>query len=178
MRRNHANYKLRLLGPSSRALRLDPIPIWTNQASFISPSRASAVISYISYTYLSSSSRAPYSTFCSKFIRSFFCLNLHEDLKRLTSKTDDPQAGQFRALRLAITSDISPASSHQIRSQWSHQLGVSLSLPPPHQGQRLHLHGLPPESGESIPLGPVSSDHRLAQWSAASEQWIQLAWRN
>ena len=24
----------------------------------------------------------------------------------------------------------------------------------------------------------LSSDHRLAQWSAASEQWIQLAWRN
>ena len=61
-----------------------------------------------------------------------------------------------------------PASSHQIEP-WSHQLHLSLSLPPPHQGQRLHLHGLPPESGESIPLGPVSSDHRLAQWSAASE---------
>jgi len=61
-----------------------------------------------------------------------------------------------------------PASSHQIEP-WSHQLHLSLSLPPPHQGQRLHLHGLPPESGESIPLGPVSSDHRLAQCSAASE---------
>ena len=38
-----------------------------------------------------------------------------------------------------------------------------------HQGLRLQHHGLPPESGESIPLPPVSSDHRLAQWSAASE---------
>ena len=39
-----------------------------------------------------------------------------------------------------------------------------------HQGLRLQHHGLPPESGESIPLPPVSSDHRLAQWSAASDR--------
>ena len=102
-----------------------------------------------------------------------------QEMRLMTSKTDDPQARPIPSSQAGNqTSDISPASSHQIRSQWSHQLGVSLSLPPPHQGRRLHLHGLPPESGESIPLGPVSSDHRLAQSSAASEQWIQLAWKN
>ena len=101
---NQANYKLGLLGPSSRALRLDPIPIWTNHRLHL--------------TIKSQCSHQPHQG-TPLLIQQGAVLHLllqvhqvlvphhhlHGDLKRLMTsvKTDDAQANpRFRALRLGF----------------------------------------------------------------------------